>query len=387
MNDRARSIVEADPASSPSPLLTAGQLLAERGVYGLVWFGDDFVVEARYGRMASFIEVGEPLLEQCLPLIGLDDEIRALKQVPGAVIDLPAVLIATQDNSLPRLNMTVFWYAEGKQFVMLLARATSRSDVEVELSKHMRARLIAEAEVAEKSRELTRANAELARANRDLEDFAAIISHDLKSPLRALRYATDDLAQSVDAGDIDAARARIAEIGERTMRISGMMTSLLDYASVGRKSVIAESVETRQVVEDVVRSLAVPPGFQIEIAGTWPALNTVRAALDLVLRNLVQNAIVHHDRDHGQIRIDARDERKSVVISITDDGPGIDPAFHEAILLPFRTVNQKSGSTGMGLAFVNRTIETIGGRLQIKSDPAQKRGTTFRLTWPKVVKG
>lgn len=379
---RAKAGMNADPPA-PSPLLAAGRMMAERGVYGLVWFDDDLIITARYGRLAEFMEVGEPLMEVCLPLIGLDDDIRALKTEPGKVIDLPAVLIATPDDSLPRLHLTVFWHAQGAHYLMLVSRASTRSDLEGELSKQMRARLMAEAELAQASRELSRANAELARANQDLEDFAAIISHDLKSPLRALRYAAEDMAAQIDAGHIARARRRLDEIGERTRRMSDMMTALLDYASVGRKSEIAEPVDTRRIVEDVTRSLAIPQGFRVGIEGQWPRVTTVAAALDLVLRNLLQNALVHHDRPQGRVIITAEDGRKTLKISVADDGPGIDPAHHEAVLLPFRSLSAASGSSGMGLAFVSRTVTAIGGRLEIRSNPSEQRGATFYLVWPK----
>jgi len=381
--DPTNSDEKAAPA--PSPLLAAGRLLAERGVYGLVWFSEDLLVTARYGRLAEFIEVGDPLLDACLPLIGLENDIRDLKNRPGKVIDLPAVLIASPDNAMPRLNLTMFWYEEDHHFLMLLARTSSHSDLENELSKQMRARLIAETTVAEKSRELARTNSELARANQDLEDFAAVISHDLKSPLRALRYATENMAALIAAGDTQTAQQRLDEIGQRAQRMSDMMTALLDYASVGCKAEIAEPVATRRIAEDITRSLAIPDGFTIEIAGRWPKVTTVAAALDLVLRNLVQNAIVHHDRSVGHIRLEAKDGHKTFTISVIDDGPGIDPAHHAAILLPFRTLNARTSSTGMGLAFVSRTVATLGGRLEIHSEPAKRRGTTFRLIWPKTL--
>ena len=374
------------PGPEPSPLLAAGSVLAERGAYGLVWFDEDLIVTARYGRLADFIEVGEPLLDACLPLIGLDDDIRALRNNPGHVVDLPAVMIATTSTPLPRLNITAFWQVESGSYLMLLAKATTRSDLEGELSKQMRARLMAEAELAQKSRELARANAELERINQDLEDFAAIISHDLKSPLRALRYTAEDMASLIDTGQVDAARARLDEIAQRTRRMSDMMSALLDYASVGRKSEIAERIATRAIAEEVVASLAIPAGFSVEIQGNWPQVTTVAAALDLVLRNLVQNAIVHHDRQQGHVTIHARDGRNTFTITVTDDGPGIPPAHHAAILMPFRTLSPSTSTTGMGLAFVNRTVTTIGGRLEISSDPGKARGSAFKLGWPKIIK-
>ncbi|MFV0369980.1 MAG: hypothetical protein ACK5KM_16145, partial [Hyphomicrobiaceae bacterium] len=79
-------------ALEPSPLLSGARIFAERGVYSLVWIDEDLFVTARYGRLATFIDVGDALLDVCLPLIGLDEEIRALKASPGRVIELPAVL-------------------------------------------------------------------------------------------------------------------------------------------------------------------------------------------------------------------------------------------------------------------------------------------------------
>lgn len=380
----------SEPADSrdampPSPLLAAGRLLAERGVYGLVWFADDLVVSARYGRLTEFCEVDEPLTDHCIALIGLEAEIAALAGAPGRVIDLPAVAIVTPDRELPRLNLTIFWHAESSHFVMLVARATSRSDIEGELSKQMRARLMAEAEVVAKSREL-------ARANRDLEDFAAIISHDLKAPLRALRFAAEDVSALLDGGDVDGARARLADVAARTRRMSDMMTALLDYASVGRKSDIAEVVDTGAVIAEVLRSSPLRRGFTLTTSGTWPRLRTARAALDLVLRNLIDNALKHHDRDEGTIEVEASPADDFLVIVVRDDGPGIAPEYHRTVLLPFRTLaapkqDTSAGSgraegTGMGLAFVNRTVETIGGRLAIRSDPEVRRGTELVLSWP-----
>ena len=367
-----------------APLLSAGRLLAERGGYGLVWIDPDLHVRARYGRLVDFVEIARPVTETLLPLIGLEGEIHALRDNPDGVVELPAVAIHLPGHELPRLNLTVLWGGPDDGYLLLVARAITRANLEAELSVHMRARLIAESELKAKSRELAQTNAELALANRDLEDFAAIISHDLQSPLRAMRYLAEDADSALRTGRVSDASARLAEIAVQGQRMSRMLRELLDYASVGRKEEVISEIDTRQLVGDVVRALARPRRMRVEVRGRWPRIISARAALDLALRNLLANAVKHHDRPQGLIRVTGRDAGDSIAITVADDGPGIDPRHHEVILLPFRTVSaQGEAGSGMGLAFVKRAVEALGGRLDLVSDPARARGAAFTLTIPK----
>jgi signal transduction histidine kinase len=363
----------------PAPLVAAAKLLAGRGVYGLVWLGTDLVVEARYGPIVDFVEVGDHVTDHVPPLIGLEPDILALRDAPGTVINLPTVSIVTSPGGAPRLNFLVLWSPDDAAFLLVVSRAVPKGDLEVELSSHIRARLMAEAEVRQKS-------LELARANRDLEEYAAIISHDLKAPLRALRYIADDLGTALDMKDEAAARVILARMKEQSSRMSGMLTALLDYSSIGRKDEAIDTVDTLALVTSIVRSIPSPPGIRVELHGEWPAMKTLAAPLDLVLRNLVGNAITHHDRDVGVVRVVAIDLPHALEITITDDGPGIAPEHHEAIFLPFRTLGDtaRTGGHGMGLSFVKRTVEAVEGQIELVSDGTRRRGTSFRLTWPKL---
>lgn len=371
----------------PAPLVAAATLLAERGVYGLIWLDAGLNVVAHYGRLVEFADIGEPITSSFLPLVGLEQEIAALKAAEGAVLELPAVSVVTPRGASPRINVAALWSPEEDAFVLLVSRTTSRSDLEGELSRQIRARLIAEAEVTQKSRELARANTELERANRDLEEFAAIISHDLKAPLRAMRYLVGDLEQQMPADGGEAAREKLNAIREQSQRMSGMLTALLEYSSVGRKEEAVEAVDTHALALAVVRSMPRPADIRIEIQGIWPQIETLAAPLDLVLRNLIDNAIKHHDQSTGLITVRASDTGAALEIVVSDDGPGIALHHQEAVFLPFRklVLAGEAGGHGMGLAFVKRTVEVAGGRLDLVSDPTRGRGSKFRVTWPKSI--
>lgn len=367
---------EASPEAAP--LLAAGRLLAERGGYGLVWLDPELVVAARYGRLVDFVEIGVPVTDTLLPLIGLEGDIRALAEAPDAVVELPAVAIHLPGRQVPRLNITALSAGPGGRTLLLVSRAVTRADLEAELSAHMRARLIAESELRAKSRAL-------ALANRDLEDFAAIISHDLLSPLRTMRQLADEARADVSRADAAEALSRLDAIAGQSSRMSLMLRELLDYASVGRKDEIVAEVDTAKLIEDIVHSIPRPDGIELQIAGNWPRLDVAGAALDLALRNLVANAIRHHDGPPGLITITATATEGSISFAVADDGPGIDPRHHAAIMLPFRTLAgpaRDTGGSGMGLAFVKRAAEAMSARLEVRSDPAHGRGATFVLTVP-----
>ncbi len=365
--------------------MAAAMLLASRGVFGLVWADDDLTVTARYGTLSEFVEIGEPVTLSVPPFIGLEADILALKASAGSMLDLPVVSIMRGPETPPKLNFTALWSSEEKCFLILVSRAGSQSNIEVELSRQIRARLIAEAEVTHKSKALTRANAELARANQDLEEFASIISHDLKGPMRALRFMAEDVAKAAGPGAAPEVLSQLSRMRDQSQRMSEMLTSLLEYSSAGRKDEVVEPVDTAALLSAIVRSTPCPPGFSIESSGIWPSIVTLRAPLDLVLRNLIENAVKHHDGISGNIRLGCEDRGDTLRFEIGDDGPGIDPHHHASVFLPFRRLNSESGreGQGMGLAFVKRWVEASGGRIGLKSQAPGQRGTTFWFDWPK----
>ena len=119
-------------------------------------------------------------------------------------------------------------------------------------------------------------------------------------------------------------------------------------------------------------------------SGHWPKIQTAVAPLDLVLRNLVENAVKHHDRSHGRVEIVAETSPRELFFRIIDDGRGIAPEWQAAIFEPFRKIDDAHhpDSSGIGLALVRKTITTLGGSIQVQSAAPEVRGTTFLVRWP-----
>jgi hypothetical protein len=368
-------------------LTEASTFLIERGFCGLVWLDEDLVVRDRSGSLVEFVPVGQPVAQALLPLFGCEDDIRALRSHSPKPVELANVKIVSASRTTPRLNIYVHWLDMSARYLIIVIRTTTQAGIEAELENQSRRRALAEAKTIEQARELERANAELTRVNRELDEFANIISHDLKSPMRALRYLVEDIDGAIRRLDDKAAYRHLTDLKQQSRRMSRMLTDLLTYTRIGPNSQEAiEEIDTRELLEAIIASLPRPRGFTLEIAGDWPAMRTVSAPLDLVVRNLIDNAIKHHDRPDGRIVVTASRAEGGLEIEIADDGPGIDPKYHEAVFQPFRKLEQRTPagelSSGIGLSLVRKTVTTAGGHLALHSDPAVRRGTTFRLRWP-----
>jgi signal transduction histidine kinase len=369
-------------------LLDAIKLLGARGLYGLVWLDERLTALRRFGTMADFVPLGEVVTDSLTPLMGYDEQIHGLRTLPESRMEIPNVAImSSADEPATRMNMHVYWIERDKQFLLLVSQVLSTGDLEIGLAQQVRQRMMVEAELVAKSRELQLANAELTRVNRDLAEFTYIISHDLKAPMRAMRYFADDLELSLDDPGTGDPRVHLANIRSQSKRMASMLTELLAYSKIGRKIEAVDRIDTRALVERLVASVPHAPAIQLVVGGDWPVLDTLAAPLDLVLRNLVTNAVLHHDRSSGRIEITGRMKRQAFEIDVADDGPGIAKAHQEAIFLPFRRLSETTSEDhhGIGLALVRRTVDSVGARLDVISDPAFKRGTTFRLDWPLVI--
>lgn len=374
-----------------SDLIEASSFLIERGFCGLVWLDADLVVRERSGKLVDFVALGVPIGVALLPLFGCEDDIRALRDNPRHRFELANVRIVGERSESPRINLFLHWLETSRRYLIIVVRATMQSEVEAELENQSRRRALAEAKTIEQAKALERANAELTRVNRELDEFANVISHDLKSPMRALRYLAEDIETALGRKDQAAAAAHLGDLRQQARRMSRMLTDLLTYARIGPNDAEALSETcTRELVEAIIASLPRPRGFMIEIEGDWPRIRTVEAALDLVLRNLVDNAIKHHDRPDGRVALSAMPVKAGIEIMISDDGPGVDPKYHAAIFQPFRKLEPgpaHEASSGIGLSLVRKTVETNGAQLELESAPAVRRGTIFRLRWPGEVIG
>lgn len=223
---------------------------------------------------------------------------------------------------------------------------------------------------------------QLAQSNRDLDSFAYIASHDLKSPLRGI----DSLAEWIleDAGDAlpEESRDHLHMLRGRVGRMERLLNDLLSYSRAGREGSETTTVDVRNLVEETRDTIDWPPGMTLELAPDLPVIETVAISLQRVFHNLLTNAVKYRaDDPHVEVRWRPTDSNL-VEFSVIDNGIGIAPEYHAQVFEMFKRLHSRDEieGSGMGLALVKRLVESNGGRIRVDSELGS--GATFTFTWP-----
>lgn len=332
-------------------------------------------------KAAEFSDVSARLIDQSIREVG--DSEKHLAEIVWRFI-MQNVLISFL--ALMLISIVVFVFVE-KQIIRRIdkltrsVRAIADGDINHVVAVSGNDEL---AEMAQ-SLEVFKDNArELQRSNEELQSFAYVAAHDLRSPLRSIH----DLAEWTleDAGDDMPAEAKknLDLILVRTKRLSKLLSDLLEYARASAEEMTMAQVDVKKTVEEIAEIVNVDKHFSITIEGN-AQLKTFATPFRTILLNVINNAIKHHDRPTGAIAISVASTNRSTAITIEDDGPGIEPSYHKKIFDLFTTLRRRDvvEGSGMGLAMVQKLVERLGGRISIRSNPEKKRGTAFILTLPR----
>jgi len=229
--------------------------------------------------------------------------------------------------------------------------------------------------------QLGRQAVELARSNAELDEFARVVSHDLKAPLRGIsqlaRWIVEDCADLIRADS----RRNLSLLDERAKHMSRLIDGVLSYSRFGRTRSALQHVDSRAVAEEVIDSLGPLRGVSVRIEGTLPVLRYDRTQLTQVLQNLIHNGVRHLGRPAGEVVVSCRESADGFEFSVRDDGVGIPASHLERIFQMFQVVDPDGETSGVGLAIVRKIVEMHGGSVSVESTVG--RGATFRFSVPR----
>ena len=230
--------------------------------------------------------------------------------------------------------------------------------------------------------------ADMARSNKDLEQFAYVASHDLREPLRMVTGFMSLLKDHCQ-GKLDAkADEYIDFASDGAFRMQGLIDDLLAYSRAGRGET-TEPTDVGAVLDGVVRTLTV----SIEESGAvitrdpLPTIASNPMELAQVFQNLIANALTFRGERKPEIHVGAQRQPDGWLLSVRDNGIGIDPQFADRIFLIFQRLHTREHypGTGIGLAICKKVVERHGGRIWVESQPGVS--STFYFTIPDLGKG
>ncbi len=225
---------------------------------------------------------------------------------------------------------------------------------------------------------------ELETTNKELRNFAYIVSHDLKAPLRGISQLSTWLIQDYGEALPQEGKELLDLLIDRVKRMDRLIDGILAYSRAGRPSETVEEIDLNLLLSEIVKSLMPPASIQVTYDNSLPMLHGNTTQIAQVFQNLLSNAIKFMDKPEGHIRVGCAEDGEYWRFWIADNGPGIEVQHHERIFQIFQTLRGTSGeseNSGVGLSIVKKVIETHGGKIWVESTPGA--GSTFWFTLPK----
>jgi two-component system, LuxR family, sensor kinase FixL len=218
--------------------------------------------------------------------------------------------------------------------------------------------------------------------NKELNEFAYIVSHDLKAPLRAISSLTAWISTDYGEKCDEEGKELLRLLVLRTGRMHALIDGILQYSRVGRLHEEHVLVDLAVLLPEIVDLIAPPAHIHVHIQKDLPAIRGEKTRIQQVFQNLIGNAVTYIDKPQGEIEVTACREGGFWQFSVKDNGPGIEEKHFERIFQMFQTLKARDEfeSTGVGLTIVKKIVEMNGGRVWVESIVGE--GSTFSFTLP-----
>lgn len=218
----------------------------------------------------------------------------------------------------------------------------------------------------------------LERSNDELQEYAHIVSHDLKSPLRSIdalvTWIREDNQDNID----EKTQENFTLIQSTLEKMEGLITSVLEYSSIGFEDYKDRDVDLNQLVKEIDKIIFVPEHITIKVLNDLPTIKADSVKMQQLFQNLLSNSVKYNDKEEGLIEIDVEENEEFYQFSIKDNGVGIDKKYHNQIFKIFHALNKNKDATGIGLSIVKKIVNHYGGEVWLDSERGV--GTIFYFT-------
>jgi signal transduction histidine kinase len=221
---------------------------------------------------------------------------------------------------------------------------------------------------------------ELERSNRELEHFASVVSHDLKTPLTAIHSTAQILLMESSKKLNFEEKQYLVNLKNNTEKMAELIDGILHYSQIQSKPNIYEKTDLNSIMNEIIPTVhSLNPDMKVQIPAQLPKIPANPIEMKQLFQNLMANSAIYADKTNPWIKITCDDAGKFWRFHVRDNGAGIPPEEQESIFELFKTLNPEG--IGIGLATVKKIVEKYGGVIRVESAPGEC--TTFTFTLPK----
>lgn len=219
----------------------------------------------------------------------------------------------------------------------------------------------------------------LEQQNESLNNYAHMVSHDLKSPIRNIHSLVSWVLE--DSGEVlvNGSRESFELIFQNLSKMDSLIDGILKHATIDSLEEKIKEVDLNALIKEIERTIFVPDHIRIKIKGTLPTLRTGKYRIEQLFKNLLTNAVTATEKNkNGLVTIEAREQDDKWLFCIADNGKGIPKHLQTGIFDMFKKLENDANATGIGLALVKKIINYYKGDIWLSSEEGV--GTTFYFT-------
>ncbi len=224
---------------------------------------------------------------------------------------------------------------------------------------------------------------ELENSNKGLQEYAHIVSHDLKSPLRSISalatWIQEDYSDVLDENG----QQNLQLMQEKVAAMDKLIHGILEYSTANSSTMDVSEVNLNEVVKAVGDSIYIPDHVKLTIPKSLPTIFADNTKMHQLFQNIIGNAVVHIEREEGLVQVLFKETASHWCFSIKDNGVGIPKEYHKKIFEIFQSIGHNERSTGIGLSIVKKIIDRYGGEVWLDSEVGV--GTEFHFTLDKNI--
>lgn len=214
--------------------------------------------------------------------------------------------------------------------------------------------------------------------NEKLNEYAQMVSHDLKAPLINIHNLVDWFIMDNEKLFSQETLAPLKEVLFNVEKMDFLIKGILEYALIAKPDESEKEIDINETINDILKILSIPKNIDVKVQKNLPKISGNEWKFQQVFQNLIQNAIKYNNKQKGVIEIGFTDKKNVYEFFVKDNGIGIHRDYFSRIFKAFTKLESSSSSSGIGLSIVKRIVEDYKGKVWVESE--ENSGTTFYFT-------